>query len=368
MNRIVADLLAFGKQYMRSRVGAFFTFIFPILLILLFGAIFNQTNTSAIPLTTQDLDQSPVSAQFLNALNKTGVVSITMLSPMNNLAAYIRSNSLSVALQIPIGFQTMVTNSLASDGKTYANVTLFGDPSKSTFGMVQGLLFSVSQQMNLVLSTGTHPSVGVDVEQVASSQYQYMDYFLPGIVGMTVMTTSMYSMTSICGEYRTRRYFKLLATTTLRKYEWLSSKILWYIISLILSLFVTVAVGILVWNIHVVIDPLGIVFIAVGALLFTSLGMLFGTVVRDPESGVAIANAIGFPMMFLSGSFWPIEQMPSYLQSVAKVLPLTYLNGGLRDTMVFGNLPSALMNLAVVGLLAVVLFVLAAKLVSWKER
>ncbi len=368
MNRIVADLIAFGRQYMRSRVGAFFTFIFPILLILLFGAIFNQSSTSAIPLTTQDQDMSPVSQEFLTALNRTGVVTITMLSPVTNLAAYIRANSLSVALQIPVGFQTEVMNSLAANGMTYANMTLFGDPSKSTFSMVQGLLFSVSQQMNLALSTGTHPSVGVDVEQVASSQYQYMDYFLPGIVGMTVMTTSMYSMTSICGEYRTRRYFKLLATTTLRKYEWLSSKILWYVISLVLSLFVTVAVGMLVWDTHVVIDALAVVFIAVGALLFTSLGMLFGTVVRDPESGVAIANAIGFPMMFLSGSFWPLEQMPSYLQTVSKALPLTYLNSGLRDTMVFGNLGSALTNLAAVAALAAVLFVLAAKLVSWKER
>jgi ABC-2 type transport system permease protein len=368
MNRIVADLLAFGKQYMRSRIGAFFTFIFPILLILLFGAIFTQTGTSAITLTTQDLDNSVVSQQFLGALNHTGIVNIVMLSPTVNLAKYITDNSLAVALKIPLAFQQHVMASLASNGTIHANVTLYGDPSKSTFGMVQGLLFTVAQEMNLNLGTGSHPSMGVDTLQVASAQYGYMDYFLPGIVGMTVMTTSMYSMTSICGEYRTRRYFKLLATTTLRKYEWLSSKILWYIISLTLSLFVTVGVGILVWNVHVVIDAVAIVFIAVGALLFTSLGMLFGTVVRDPESGVAIANAIGFPMMFLSGSFWPLEQMPSYLQTVAKALPLTYLNSGLRDTMVFGNLASALGNLAVVAVLAVVLFVLAAKLVSWKER
>lgn len=368
MNRIVADLLSFGKQYMRSRVGAFFTFIFPILLILLFGAIFNQTGSSAINLATQDLDNSLTSQSLLDALNHTGVVRIVMIAPTSNMETYIRDNSLTVALKIPLAFQQRVMASLASNGTIHANVTLYGDPSKTTFSMVQGVLYSVAQQMNLYLGTGSHPSMGVDVQSVASSQYQYMDYFLPGIVGMTVMTTSMYSMTSICGEYRTRRYFKLLATTTLRKYEWLSSKILWYIISLVLSLFATVAVGMVVWRTEVTIDAIALVFIAVGALLFTSLGMLFGTIVKDPESGVAIANAIGFPMMFLSGSFWPLEQMPSYLQTISKALPLTYLNAGLRDTMVFGNLGSALGNLAVVSVLATILFVLSAKLVSWKER
>lgn len=367
MNRIVADLISFGRQYMRSRVGAFFTFIFPILLILLFGAIFTQSGASAFTLTTQDIDNTMMSRAYLDALNGTGMVHIAMIPRNVDIASYIRDNSLTVALQIPWAFEQDVMTCMAAPTHCHVNVTLYGDPSKSTYGTAIGLLQAVAQQMNFQLANA-NAVVGVDTQSVASSQYSYMDYFLPGIVGMTVMTTSMYSMTSICGEYRTRRYFKLLATTTLRKYEWLTSKILWYIISLTLSLFVTVAVGMLVWNVHVVIGPIALAFIVVGALLFTSLGMLFGTVVRDPESGVAIANAIGFPMMFLSGSFWPLEQMPSYLQTVAKGLPLTYLNSGLRDTMVFGNTASALTNLAIVSVLAAALFLLAAKLVSWKER
>lgn len=367
MNRILADLLSFARQYMRSRVGAFFTFVFPILLILLFGAIFTQGGTSAFTLTTQDVDNTSLSHAYLDALNGTGLVHIALIPNNVNMEAYIRDNSLSVALRIPWAFETDVMACMAAGTSCHVNVTLYGDPSKSTFGTAIGLLQAVAQQMNFQLANA-NAVVGVDRLSVASSQYSYMDYFLPGIVGMTVMTTSMYSMTSICGEYRTRRYFKLLATTTLRKYEWLTSKILWYIISLTLSLFVTVGVGILVWGVHVLIGPIALAFIAVGALLFTSLGMLFGTVVRDPESGVAVANAIGFPMMFLSGSFWPLEQMPSYLQTVAKALPLTYLNSGLRDTMVFDNTASALTNLAIVAALAVVLFLLAAKLVSWKER
>ena len=367
MNRILADLLSFGRQYMRSRIGAFFTFIFPILLILLFGAIFNQGGSGPFTLTTQDIDNTTTSRAFLNALNGTGLVNLAMLPRNVNIETYIHDNSLSVALQIPWAFEQDVVTCRAAATHCHVNLTLYGDPSKSTFGTAVGILQAMAQQMNFELANA-NAIVGVDVKSVASSQFSYMDYFLPGIVGMTVMTTSMYSMTSICGEYRTRRYFKLLATTTLRKYEWLTSKILWYVISLVLSLLVTVAVGMLVWNVHVVIGPIALAFIAVGALLFTSLGMLFGTVVRDPESGVAVANAIGFPMMFLSGSFWPLEQMPSYLQTVSRALPLTYLNAGLRDTMVFGNTSSALINLAVVSALAVVLFILSAKLVSWKER
>jgi len=352
---------------MRSRVGAFFTFVFPILLILLFGAIFTQSGTSGFTLPTQDLDNTNLSRVYLDALNHTGLVRITMVSSNVSLESYIRDNSLTVALRIPWQFESDVFRNMQTNGTTPVNVTLFGDPSKSTFAVAQGVLQAVAEQMNFQLA-GVSPVMGVSSLTVASSTYQYMDYFLPGIVGMTVMTTTMYSMTSICGEYRTRKYFKLLATTTLSKAQWLTSKILFFSISLIVSLFVTVAVGILVWNVHVIIDPIALAIIVVGALLFTSLGMLFGTIAKDPESGVAVANAIGFPMMFLSGSFWPLEQMPSYLQTTSRFLPLTYVNTGLRDTMVFANAGGALTNLAVVAGLAVIFFILAARLMSWKER
>jgi len=105
-----------------------------------------------------------------------------------------------------------------------------------------------------------------------------------------------------------------------------------------------------------------------GAFLFVSMGMVFGSFTKDPEPAAAVANAVGFPMMFLAGTFFPIEAMPSYLQGVAKVLPLTYLDNGLRDAMVYGNSGSALVNLAVVAVLAVIFFVLGSKLMSWKEK
>jgi ABC-2 type transport system permease protein len=72
-------------------------------------------------------------------------------------------------------------------------------------------------------------------------------------------------------------------------------------------------------------------------------------------------------MMFLSGSFFPLEQMPEYLQQIAKVLPLTYVNNGLRDAMVFGNTSGALFNLGVIVLLAAVFVIIGAYISKWTD-
>jgi ABC-2 type transport system permease protein len=116
------------------------------------------------------------------------------------------------------------------------------------------------------------------------------------------------------------------------------------------------------------ITPVAVLLIIAGTVEFTSLGMLLGIFIRDSETAAAIANAIGFPMMFLSGTFFPLEVMPSYLQAIAGVLPLTYLNNGLRDTMVYFNDGNALINLGVVFVVGMIFFVLASRLMSWKEK
>lgn len=366
MSRILADIKGFGRQYLRSKVGAFFTFAFPILLILLFGAIYSASGTQKVSLPVQNLDGSSFSVAYMNELNNTTLVNIKMIPTDANMTNYINDNSLSLALQIPANFGSKIAGGLGTNYTGPIIVTVYGDKSQSTFGTAVAAVEAASVSFNYNLSR-TLPLVAPGVQGLKEG-YKFLDYFLPGVVGITVMTNSLFSMSSICAEYRQRGFFKLLATTKLRKHEWLISKFVFFSIILILSLLTTFAVASAAFGTHSSITPLALVMIPAGAFLFVSFGMLLGVAIKDPESGVAVANAIGFPMMFLSGSFFPLDMMPHFLQMVATALPLTYFNNGLRDTMVYGNTGGALMNLAVVLLVGVVFFVLSSRLMSWKER
>ena len=366
MSRILADIKGFGRQYLRSKIGAFFTFAFPILLILLFGAIYSASGTQKVSLPVQNLDGSSYSVAYLNELNNTTLVNIKMISADANITNYINDNSLSLALLIPDDFGSKIVAGMGPNYSGPVLVTIYGDKSQSTFGTAVAAVEAASVSFNYKLS-GTLPLVAPGVQGLKEG-YKFLDYFLPGVVGITVMTNSLFSMTSICAEYRQRGFFKLLATTKLRKHEWLISKFVFFSIILILSLLTTFAVASAAFGTHSSITLLALVMIPAGAFLFVSLGMLLGVAIKDPESGVAVANAIGFPMMFLSGSFFPLDMMPHFLQVVATALPLTYFNNGLRDTMVYGNTGGALVNLAVVLVIGAVFFVLSSRLMSWKER
>jgi ABC-2 type transport system permease protein len=367
MSRFTADLKAFGKMYMRSKGGMFFTFILPILLIALFGSMFSA-ETSTISLPVQNLDGSASSVAFMDALNHTGVVQLQVIPSDVDFDAYVKDNSLTMALQIPQNFSANLAQKMADPNASMAYATMYGDPSKSTYQMAQGAVSGAVVAVNFNIAHA-QPVVAVRSESLPNtSGYNYMDFFLPGVIGMTVMSVSLYSMTSICSTYRSKGYFKLLSTTTIRKYEWMSTKFVVYSIMLVASLLVSYTVGVTAFGMTSPLTPLTFAFILAGTFLFIALGMLLGTVIKDEETGMAISNAIGFPMMFLSGSFFPVESFPGFLQGVAKFLPLTYLNNGLRDTMVYGNDIAALGNLAVVLVIGVVLAVAASRLMSWKEN
>jgi ABC-2 type transport system permease protein len=367
MSRLWADFKGFAKGYTRSKGAVFFAFMLPILLILLFGPMFSGQGSGTISLPVQNLDGGAGAQALLESLNATNMIHVVEIPSSEDLSAYMSEHSLSVALQIPSNFSAALTARAVDPSLAIATISIYGDPTQTTYQTAIGVVNGAIEGMNFQMAQA-RPAVALHAEQMsAASGFTYMDYFLPGVVGMTVLTTSFFTTTSICANYRSRGYFKLLATTDIGKHEWLLSKFLFMAALLSLSLLTTFAVGKVVYNMQSWPTPMTFALIAAGAFAFTSLGILIGSVIKDPESGMAIANAIGFPMMFLSGSFFPVESFPSFLQTVAKAIPLTYLNDGLRATMVYSNDVGALMDLLIILAVGVVLMMAGSRLMSWKE-
>jgi ABC-2 type transport system permease protein len=364
MRRILADVKAFGTEYLRNPVGAFFAFAFPMILILVFGSVFSTSGGStSVPLAVQDLDGSTMSAACLEALNATGSVHISMIPPTEDIEAYIKDNSLSAALLVPEGFE----NGIVTGNTSEATLVLYGDPSRSSYGIAAGSVSAASTIMNFQIANAT-PVIGLDTRAVVAEELEYIDFFLPGLIAFTVMINALFVQASVAAEYRSRGFFKLLATTPLRKTEWLFSKFLWVAVIMSASVALMFAISIPLFGVHLTVTWTAVALIMTGVLLFVSMGLLIGTLAKGVEAASAVANAIGFPMMFLSGTFFPLETMPDFLQVFARVLPLTYMSEGLRATMIYGNETAALLNLAVVAVLAVVFYAAASRLMSWRER
>jgi ABC-2 type transport system permease protein len=373
IKRIITDFKVFSRGYLRNVIGLFFGLIFPVILILIFGAIFSGGSSGTITVYTQNQDTGPfavsqmnIAQNFINALNSTGTINVQIVDSTVNFTQYLADHSSSDGIIIPANFSA---NFLAGN---QLNITVYGNPASSTSGILVGTVSGVSNYFNLnyfqqKYSDNTPAIIGITSATVSIQQTKYVDSLIPGLVGFSILVNPMFSLVNISSEYKKSKLFKQLSLTPLSKMEWLTSKILWYITLSIASFLLMVAVGVFAFGAHITLTPWLIPFFILGPMLFASLGMLVGTLTKNPETAGVIGNVVTFPMMFLSGTFFPLSIMPEYLQSIAHVLPLFYVIEGLNNVMVYGNISGALIDIAVVGVITIIIFVAAVKLFKWRE-
>lgn len=369
IKRIKADLVLFGRGYLRNVIGLFFGLIFPVILILIFGAIFSGGSSSASVVYAQNLDTGPfvvpqmdIATQFLDALNSTGTINIQSLDISENITRYLMDHSSSDGIIIPANFSA---NYLQGQ---QLNVTLFGNPASSTSGIVNGIVNGVITHFNLAYYNPNASSIiRITPATISIQQTQYLDFLIPGLIGFSILVNPMFSLVEISSQYKKNKLFKQLSLTPISKMEWLTSKVLFYILLSTLSFLLMYTVGTLAFDVHITLTPWLIPFLILGPMMFASLGMLVGTLAKNPETAGVIGNVVTFPMMFLSGTFFPLTMMPDYLQSVARVLPLYYIIEGLNNVMVYGNISGALIDIAIVAVITMIIFIAAAKLFKWRE-
>ena len=358
------------RVWFRSKHTLFWTFAFPILLMLLFGAIFSVSEDPSFDLyvQNQDLisgDPSPFSATFVAMLNETGVLKLKMVDPVEDTMKYIDEEGVERMLLIPEGFHQSCLNYSAS--VVLKMVPPEVDTSSAT---VKGLVESMVEVFNTETSEVKVKQriSNLSLESLVSENYRFIDFFVPGLIGMTLMTTGIFGAIGWNTRNRELGILKKLATTPLSKFEWIIGVVLFELVMCAVSTVVILTVGVLVFNLRVLPNIYSIILIAAGAITFPGIGMVIARFVKETDSADAAANAVSFPMMFLSGSFFPLEMMPDFLREIAKVLPLTYLNNGLRDSMVYGNASSALYNTAILLVVGIIFIILGSLITSWRDE
>jgi len=328
-----------------------------------FGAIFSFFSGGASGPTTvylQNQDNGQISSQFIGALNSTSVLRVALVSPSDNFTQYLSDNSLSDGVIIPANFSSNY------EAEQPVNVSVYGNPSSSSSAIVSATVNGAINAFNLKRYGGS-PILGMNQTTVNPQVHKYIDTLVPGFIGLCIILISMQNLMTVSATYKKSKLFRQLSLTPLTKMEWLASKAIWHVFLNALSFLIVVAVGAFVFGANISLTLWIIPFIILGPILFASLGMLAGTLTKDPEAASAVGYVILMPMMLLSGVFYSLTAMPTYLQYVAHVLPLTYVIEGLSAVMIYSNYIQATIDIAILTIITVIVFVAAAKLFNWRE-
>jgi ABC-2 type transport system permease protein len=358
MRALWALTLANMRSYVRDRAALFWTLAFPLIFIFMFGFIFQGGGESALNLGWVDEDGSPQAAQLREAFaSQAG----TELTDGTREAALdqMRGGDVDAVIVVPAGYGEAI-----SAGTAPTPIIVTTDPSSS---QVTGSVYQSVQAVLGVINLGGRPPLVVpQPETLQTENLNFISYFVPSMLGMSIMQIGIFAAVPLVAD-REKQILKRLAATPLRRWQLVGSNVLMRVVIAMVQAVIIVGVGALVFGVQVSASGgLALFFIVLGSVAFLSLGYVLASFTRTEEAANGLTSVVQFPMMFLSGTFFPIDAMPDFLQTIARLIPLTYLADALRQLMVGGAAFAPLWVCAAVlfGWL-VVCFGIAAKKFRW---
>jgi ABC-type multidrug transport system permease subunit len=219
------------------------------------------------------------------------------------------------------------------------------------------------------LQAGAGRKDPVPTSAVVSSEpgSRYIDFLIPGLLGMNLMNSGMWGIGFALVDMRQRKLLKRFIATPMRRSDFLlaltSSRLVLMVIEIVLLL----TLGVAVFHMRVLGSLSTILLLAtVGAVAFGGLGLLTASRAQKIESVSGLMNIVMMPMWILSGVFFSAERFPAALQPLIKVLPLTALNDALRATILQGaSLAAQSGRLLILALWGGVSFALALRWFRW---
>lgn len=347
----------FLKMHLRDRQAIIFSLFFPIAFMLAFGL--SGGDPDPVELGVVNDSQSELAAEFIETLNENPLFSVTEGSEQELRRALIDGDS-KMVLILPAEFQELDSGSqlrLLVDRAQMRQLNLI-------LPMFEKALVTVERELR-----NTEPLFSLRVEDVKARSQSYIDFLIPGLLAFTLMQISISGSGFNLVEYRRKGILKRLFVTPLQPRDFIVGLVLARLLLCLVQLSVLLGVAVVFLDVRVVGNLAALYFVIVlGTVIFLSMGFCLGSIAKTQQAILAIGNLFIFPQMFLSGIFFPIDSLPTMIQPIAAVLPLSFVANALREILTNGlSLLEILPELAGIVVWLVIGFFLATRLFVWKE-
>ena len=333
MQALLTLTLANIRTFVRDRAALFWMLAFPLLFIVMFGLIFQGGGGSRLTLGWVDADNSTASAQLRETFAEQAGVTLVDGSEGESIDQ-MKLGKVDALIVVPAGYGETLAVASEAGGGVPAGITVYTDPSRSA--LVGEVYQAVGTVLGVVNLGGRPPLVVPNAETVQTENLNAISYIVPSMLGLSVMQLGIFAAIPLVAD-REKLILKRLAATPLRRWQLVGSNVLMRLLVALAQAVIIVVVGSLAFGVEITGSLVLVAgFVMLGAVTFLALGYVIASFASTEDAANGMTSVIQFPMMFLSGSFFQIDQMPDVLQVVARAIPLTYLSDALRQVMVGG--------------------------------
>jgi ABC-2 type transport system permease protein len=363
MKPIYALTIASAKMFLRSRQALFFSLFTPLIIMFIFGSIgFDKPQKIDVGLVTHR--PTLHTTQFVDQIKQVSSFSIEQ-GTLEQERAKLDAGKLTMVLDIPDELMSMPAP--GSGPRSFTAYLNGGQPMAA-----DSAIYVLNQLIDKTTLYILHAPTLFTVNQqtVNSRNMRYIEFLLPGLIALSVMQMSVFSVAFVFTQYKEKGVLKRLLATPMLPHQFVIANVITRMCVAVSQAVIFILLGTWIFKVHIVGSfPLILLCVTLGAVMFLGLGFTVSGLAKTVDAVPVIANLVVFPMLFLGNIFFSSSNMPPWLATLANLLPLSYFATALRDVMTKGagffDIKWNLLGMAIWGL---ALVTIATLTFSFQDR
>lgn len=365
MKAIVTYATTQTRAFFRDPVALFFVIALPLIFLVVFGSIFRDTATN-FRVAVIDQSGTTFAQQLFDDPAVAELFTVVDVDSPDDAKEQMKRGQIDSIIELPPGFGdvTGVGDVQAPAGQM---TVLYSEASPQAGQAVAAVMGSVLDAVNQQ-TTGFVPPLTVEQQPTTESGLTQFDYTFSGMLGFTILSLGLFGLANTMPAQKKTGVLRRIRATPFQAPKLLLGTALEYMVLGVISLAVMIVVGLAVFG----FDMRGswfafAVFVAAALAMMIGIGLLIGGWAKNENQAAPLSNIIAFPMMFLSGTFFPRFLMPDWLQGATAWLPLTPVADGIRFiTTENASLVDVAPQLGMIVGWGVVMYLLAFRLFRWE--
>lgn len=354
------------KRFFRDKTAIFFTIGFPLIFLFVFGNLNSGSNSDlSFDVAVINQSETKVAKQFVEEIKKGDILNVEEgITTLDDAKEKMTRSELDGAIVLPESFGKVAEGSQLPSGQLKVVYTQNNEQSGRALSSV---MESYSSALNSSLVETIEPFT-VKSEQLNENSLSAFDYVFAGLLGFAIIGMGIFGPINVFPELKKMGILRRLSTTPLRVWQYFVATMVGQAAIGLISLAIMFIVAFLAFDLNVVGNWLElIVFLIMGITMILGIGLALGGWARNERQVAPLANIVVFPMMFLSGTFFPRFLMPEWLQNISAFLPLTPVIDGIRLIATEGaHLIDILPQVGLVAGWMVVIYIIAFKVFRWE--
>ena len=367
MNRYISGTLgvtrAYTKRFFRDKVALFFTFLFPLIFLFVFGSIFNNTSMN-FNIALINESESQFAKGFVQSAGEDGMFTIDHdVTDLDAAKQKMSRGEIDSVIVLPESF-----GQPGDQGIPTGNMDVYYSKGSEQSG--QAVAAVMEQVLGGINKELGRPDAAFTVEQKATQDVglSQFDYTFSGLIGFTILSMGIFGLANSMPQEKKSGAFRRLRASPFRASQLVTGIGVHYLIITLLSVISMVVIGTLVFNFDMRGSWLAFsVYVVLSSVMMLGFGLLIGGWAKNENQAAPVSNLVSFPMMFLSGVFFPRFLFPEWLQGITSYIPLTPVVDGLRRIMTENaSLLELGPQLGMIGLWTLAIYILTIVLFRWE--